>query len=455
MNTRRVAFPLFVRIARVSAWLDATYTPLGRLFGALLVASALFATDPSRTRASLLLAMLTSLFLVARVANVGWRPALRISRVLPTLATTGVPVRYTLRLTNVGDQPEPAFDVRDTLEQPEPARDALASFASNVDGNDNWFDRRIGFRRWQRLRRLLRGGRIAPQTVRDLAAGDTCEVPLTLTPLRRGRLRFTRAEFARTDPLGIAYQRIQSPCADVLMVLPRHYPLPTFARWLAGDGPRSGHAALDRYRAGGADFHSLREYRHGDSWRHVHWRASARRGEIVVRQFTAQGRPPVSILLDAAGDAALLEAALSVVTSLVAAAVLHARQVPEVLFAASSGGITRLGGSPAEGASGHALLHALACLQDSSAAMPCPLPRWPVPAGRQVLLVTPRETARPRVTTASPHARARAEPWQVLRIVADETVQPETVPGVYVLRASQLATDLPRLDAEFRRGPPR
>jgi uncharacterized protein (DUF58 family) len=46
-------------------------------------------------------------------------------------------------------------------------------------------------------------------------------------------------------------------------------------------------------------FHALREYVPGDDLRHVHWRSSAKAGELLVRQFHESRRGHVTILLDA------------------------------------------------------------------------------------------------------------------------------------------------------------
>ena len=46
------------------------------------------------------------------------------------------------------------------------------------------------------------------------------------------------------------------------------------------------------------DFRSLREYHPGDSLRRVHWRASAHRGELHVRELERERFAPTLILLD-------------------------------------------------------------------------------------------------------------------------------------------------------------
>jgi uncharacterized protein (DUF58 family) len=46
-------------------------------------------------------------------------------------------------------------------------------------------------------------------------------------------------------------------------------------------------------------FRSLRPYRHGDSLHRIHWRTSARRDELYVKQYEKHTRPKVTLMLDA------------------------------------------------------------------------------------------------------------------------------------------------------------
>ncbi|GEM_PF-1109402 len=53
--------------------------------------------------------------------------------------------------------------------------------------------------------------------------------------------------------------------------------------------PRQGH--ID-------EFYGTREYRSGDSPRHIHWRSTARAGELIVKEFQERTHPRVAIALD-------------------------------------------------------------------------------------------------------------------------------------------------------------
>jgi hypothetical protein len=64
-------------------------------------------------------------------------------------------------------------------------------------------------------------------------------------------------------------------------------------------------AAVAAPRAGyGNELFGIREYRAGDSLRRIHWRSSARHGELVVREYEPPGIQSLSIILDPAPPSA-------------------------------------------------------------------------------------------------------------------------------------------------------
>jgi uncharacterized protein (DUF58 family) len=70
------------------------------------------------------------------------------------------------------------------------------------------------------------------------------------------------------------------------------------------------------------EFHTLRDYAPGDDLRHVHWRSTARRGHLMMRQNEARRRTPVLVMLDVrpgAHDRASFERAVEACASIVTA----------------------------------------------------------------------------------------------------------------------------------------
>ena len=314
-----MAYPFFQKIARTSQWFDARYTPLGRLLAGLVVAAVVFATDPSRSRANVLLAGLFACFSVASLWNLRWRPSLTCLRQLPDCAVAGNPVIYRLIVSNCGPRAEKNLILRDRLQEKFPARQEMAIRATHRGGDENWFDRRVGFLRWLRRTRVLRGAVLPPLNLHSLAAGASAEIVSSFIPLRRGIVNFARVDGARADPLGISFATTRIALTQALLVLPRYHPIPLFAALKTGTASPERTAAHGNAQ-GSHEFHALREYRTGDSLRHVHWRASARRGSPVVKQFVDGQQADLTLLLDTACDAQLFESLIEVAASLVLAA---------------------------------------------------------------------------------------------------------------------------------------
>jgi len=64
-------------------------------------------------------------------------------------------------------------------------------------------------------------------------------------------------------------------------------------------GPGGKHEQQISRRASIGDFRSLREYREDDSYSHIHWRTSARLGELYVKEFEHPQQEHYLLLLDA------------------------------------------------------------------------------------------------------------------------------------------------------------
>jgi uncharacterized protein (DUF58 family) len=118
----------------------------------------------------------------------------------------------------------------------------------------------------------------------------------TLEALPRGRYHFEAAEVLIEDPFGL--QRVTVPLggAGALVVYPR---LVELDRLFSESGSRSheGRRTLLR-RPSGFDFHGVREYEEGESLRRVHWRSTARRGRLMVKELEDAPRDETAVVLD-------------------------------------------------------------------------------------------------------------------------------------------------------------
>ncbi|WP_018653439.1 DUF58 domain-containing protein [Actinomadura flavalba] len=155
----------------------------------------------------------------------------------------------------------------------------------------------------RRVRALLRdawppSAGAAPRLTRvDVPAGERRRVEITLTPTRRGDREAVAVVVRSRGPLGLAARQLSRPAPWRVRVLPafpsrRHLPA-KLARLRQMTG---SNVAL--VRGQGTEFDSLREYVAGDDVRSIDWRATARRGDVVVRTWRPERDRRIYLVLD-------------------------------------------------------------------------------------------------------------------------------------------------------------
>lgn len=235
------------------------------------------------------LALLGAAAAVAFACAVGfawWRPALQVDRVAdPDRVARGEPARMTLTVRNTS-----------------------RLRAANLLATDRC------------------GGTDVPVPLLRLRPGRDTTVDYPVPTYRRGVVPVGPLRVTRGDPLGlISLARAYGEPATV-WVHPRIHLLRAVPAGMA----RSLDGRIDKVPHGTITFDSLREYVVGDELRRVHWRSSAKVGELMVREQLDTSEPTIVVLLDdraAAhpelrdGTAESFETACEAAASIVAAAV--------------------------------------------------------------------------------------------------------------------------------------
>jgi uncharacterized protein (DUF58 family) len=125
----------------------------------------------------------------------------------------------------------------------------------------------------------------------------------TIDPAPRGRYTLAAAELRVDDPLGLAESRTQLARTDTLLVYPRVYELDGLFTDAGSAGGDEGRALL--HRTAGYDLHSIRDFQQGESLRRVHWRSTAKRGKLMVKELTELPRDESAVLLDGDRDSSV------------------------------------------------------------------------------------------------------------------------------------------------------
>ncbi|HVW33117.1 MAG TPA: DUF58 domain-containing protein, partial [Acidimicrobiia bacterium] len=140
------------------------------------------------------------------------------------------------------------------------------------------------------------GRRVARFLVPPLAPGETGDAAYRLPTDRRGIYSIGPLTLSVLDSFGVVQTGVTVAGEDRFVVYPKVedvLPLPGAASREA----RMGSMQASRVPVG-LDFFGLREYEVGDDLRRVHWRSTARTGELMLRQDEMPWESRSTILLD-------------------------------------------------------------------------------------------------------------------------------------------------------------
>jgi len=133
-----------------------------------------------------------------------------------------------------------------------------------------------------------------------LPGGTRAAVTYSVRSLVRGRYPIGPVRLRLTDPFGMCEVTRSFTATDPLVAVPRTWPLAP----VRGGGLWSGtgESVARSAAASGEDDIATREYRYGDDLRRVHWRSTARRGELMVRREEQPRQMRATVLLDNRAD---------------------------------------------------------------------------------------------------------------------------------------------------------
>ena len=159
-----------------------------------------------------------------------------------------------------------------------------------------------GRRGWQRL--------MSPAAAWVMHIGPREEVhgEAVFWPTRRGEAHFENLRIWTSFPFGIIRKSITLSHAHHTLVYPRMYALRP--RVLEAVAPAGTIGSKVSHHAGaGDDYFGLREFRPGDSMRHIAWKRLANREELVTIERTRPPPPKIRVVLNLSTPTGSLSAA--------------------------------------------------------------------------------------------------------------------------------------------------
>lgn len=140
------------------------------------------------------------------------------------------------------------------------------------------------------------GSKTAGAFVFRLGPGEEGDTQALETVEKRGRWTTSGYEIATRYPFGLFRKAMLVKREESCTVYPRIRPLPTglsegLSRSLSGE-------TQSKQKGQGTDLRSLREYSFQEDARGIHWKASARSGKLLSKEYDAQERQAVAVILD-------------------------------------------------------------------------------------------------------------------------------------------------------------
>ncbi|MCE5240105.1 DUF58 domain-containing protein [bacterium] len=154
--------------------------------------------------------------------------------------------------------------------------------------------------------------------------GAVAEATIEIVLPARGRWEIGPAVLVGTDPLGMFHRPGPQSSPQLLLALPQVFDIPwMWRRELLSPAARLMAGARTRH---GGEFWGIRQHEPGDDLRHVHWKVTAHRGDLVVKEYARGRELSASLWLDLSGVGVVgsglhssLEMSLSMAASIIPA----------------------------------------------------------------------------------------------------------------------------------------
>lgn len=156
--------------------------------------------------------------------------------------------------------------------------------------------------------------------VHEVPANATVAVALDKKFARRGKYHWQKIEVKSEFPFGFFRGETDLDIDHTLLVLPKPLPFSLMPLPSKPSMFREGSFFSSITRTASQDFSGMREYQTGDSPKRIHWKASAKAQQWIVKEYEEDLPAGVSIIMDMLPEAdaeALFEPAVTVTASVV------------------------------------------------------------------------------------------------------------------------------------------
>lgn len=282
---------------RFKQWYTSRFTNIGKLFLLIIGIAFLFGINIQRTMIYQILCLASALLFISFISSFRFPVKLKIERRLPKTCIAGRELRYSIQIENQGKKLYRSIFYREQTTIPLPTWQEYTTFTEDGEEQRNLFDRKMGYYRWLSLINKSKRFECIDQELPDLEIGKKIEKTISILPLKRGNIHLDGSTLTRIDPFGLCQRQVLCKSPANILILPKLYQVPK----LYFPGSRKYHQggiAAAQNHGDSNEFMSLREYTHGDPIKHIDWKATARAGKTIVKQYKDEYFSRYGLILD-------------------------------------------------------------------------------------------------------------------------------------------------------------
>lgn len=202
------------------------------------------------------------------------------------------PLEVTLQVKNDGRSPRHLLEVIDD----DPSRASTGRKPHLKPARKSLRDYLNGLEQEVPEQPAINGSRAA-FLIPSIASGGEASITYSRHGLNRGVYEDWPGFFYSEGILGLARHTSRARVTSELVVYPYFMELSSFPLVDSFLHPqRTPH--YHQSKGIGTDYYGVREYQPGDPLRHVHWKTTARRGQLVVKEFEREVGAPLVVLID-------------------------------------------------------------------------------------------------------------------------------------------------------------
>ncbi len=166
-----------------------------------------------------------------------------------------------------------------------------------TSARNNSFIPTIGVVIQDQLNCTLAQERRASFLINFLSAGASIDFIYSCVCPQRGRYEIGPFEIYFFDPLGLFFLKKTYRINTEIYVYPRTFHIRNFPQIAKGTMPWFG-IATAHVNADEDEFYGIREYKSGDPIKKIHWLSSARKNQLIIKQFQRQSFLRASIIFN-------------------------------------------------------------------------------------------------------------------------------------------------------------